>query len=45
MNSHRALRERRFVRTERRGPCIYYCLNDPRLLEILHDLKAWRDQP
>lgn len=37
----RVLREAGFVRTERRGPFIYYCLVDPELLRILHDLKDW----
>ena len=37
----RVLREAGFVRSERRGPFIYYCLDDPKLLDILHDLKEW----
>jgi len=37
----RVLREGGFVRAERRGPFIYYCLSDPRLLRILHDLRDW----
>ena len=37
----RVLREAGFVRAERRGTFIYYCLEDPELLHILHDLKAW----
>lgn len=37
----RVLREAGFVRAERRGPFIYYCLADPELLRILHDLKRW----
>lgn len=37
----RVLREAGFVRSERRGPFIYYCLDDPTLLNILHDLKEW----
>ncbi len=37
----RVLREAGFVRTERRGPFIYYCLVDSELLRILHDLKDW----
>ncbi len=37
----RVLREAGFVRAERRGPFIYYCLADPELLRILHDLKQW----
>jgi ArsR family transcriptional regulator len=37
----RVLREAGFVRTERRGPFIYYCLIDSDLLRILHDLKHW----
>lgn len=39
----RILREAGFVRAERRGPFIYYCLADPGLLHILHDLKRWLD--
>lgn len=39
----RVLREAGFVRSERRGPFIYYCLTDPELLRILHDLKRWMD--
>lgn len=39
----RVLREAGFVRAERRGPFIYYCLADPDLLRILHDLKQWLD--
>lgn len=39
----RVLREAGFVRAERRGPFIYYCLVDPELLRILHDLKRWLD--
>ncbi|MBU2856422.1 helix-turn-helix transcriptional regulator [Acidithiobacillus ferrooxidans] len=39
----RVLREAGFVRAERRGPFIYYCLADPELLRILHDLKQWLD--
>lgn len=39
----RVLREAGFVRAERRGPFIYYCLADPELLRILHDLKEWLD--
>ena len=37
----RVLREAGFIRAERRGPFIYYCLIDPELLHILHDLKDW----
>ncbi|MGC9157745.1 MAG: ArsR/SmtB family transcription factor [Terracidiphilus sp.] len=37
----RVLREAGFVRAERRGPFIYYCLIDPELLHILHALKDW----
>lgn len=37
----RVLREGGFVRAERRGPFIYYCLDDPELLSILHGLKEW----
>jgi ArsR family transcriptional regulator len=39
----RVLREAGFVRTERRGPFIHYCLIDSELLRILHDLKHWLD--
>lgn len=39
----RVLREAGFVRAERRGPFIYYCLADPELLRILYDLKQWLD--
>ena len=39
----RVLREAGFVRAERRGTFIYYCLADPELLRILHDLKHWLD--
>ena len=37
------LREAGFVRSERRGPFIYYCLIDSELLRILHELKQWMD--
>ena len=39
----RVLREAGFVRAERRGAFIYYCLADPELLRILHDLQCWLD--
>ena len=39
----RVLREAGFVRAERRGPFIYYCVVDAELLHILHDLKRWLD--
>jgi ArsR family transcriptional regulator len=39
----RVLREAGFVRAERRGSFIYYCLADTELLRILHDLKQWLD--
>lgn len=39
----RVLREAGFVRAERRGSFIYYCLADPELLRILHDLRQWWD--
>ncbi|WP_083250745.1 ArsR/SmtB family transcription factor [Acidihalobacter aeolianus] len=39
----RVLREAGFVRAERRGAFIYYCLADPELLRILHDLIRWLD--
>jgi len=39
----RVLREAGFVRAERRRSFIYYCLADPELLRILHDLKHWLD--
>ena len=37
----RILREGGFVRAERRGSFVYYCLDDPELLRILHELRAW----
>jgi ArsR family transcriptional regulator len=37
----RVLREAGFVRAERRGPFVYYCLADADLLRILCDLKDW----
>jgi ArsR family transcriptional regulator len=37
----RVLREAGFVRAERRGPFVYYCLADADLLRILCDLKNW----
>ena len=37
----RILREGGFVRAERRGPFIYYCLDDPELLRILYELREW----
>ncbi len=39
----RVLREAGFVRAERRGAFIYYCLADPELLRILLELKGWLD--
>ncbi|WP_147074352.1 ArsR/SmtB family transcription factor [Sulfuriferula plumbiphila] len=39
----RVLREAGFVRAERRGSFIYYCLADTGLLRILHGLKHWLD--
>lgn len=39
----RVLREAGFVRAERRGAFIYYCLADTELLDILHSLKRWLD--
>lgn len=39
----RVLREAGFVRAERRGAFIYYCLADTELLRILQDLKRWMD--
>lgn len=39
----RVLREAGFVRAERRGPFIYYCLADAELLRILRGLKQWLD--
>ncbi|MBN6742974.1 winged helix-turn-helix transcriptional regulator [Acidithiobacillus sp. MC6.1] len=39
----RVLREAGFVRAERRGAFIYYCLVDSQLLHILHDLNRWLD--
>lgn len=37
----RVLREGGFVRAERRGAFVYYCLDDPELLRILQELSAW----
>ena len=37
----RVLREAGFVRAERRGAYIYYCLTDAELLHILRDLTRW----
>ncbi len=37
----RVLREAGFVRAERRGMFVYYCLADPELLRILLELKGW----
>ena len=37
----RLLREAGLVRAERRGRFIYYCLSDPRLLEIVSGLSTW----
>lgn len=37
----RVLREGGFLRSERRGQFIYYCLDDPELLDILHELREW----
>ncbi|MHB8415854.1 MAG: ArsR/SmtB family transcription factor [Acidiferrobacteraceae bacterium] len=37
----RVLREAGFVRAERHGSFIYYCLADTELLSILNDLKQW----
>ena len=37
----RTLREGGFVRAERRGAFIYYCLDDPELLRILDELRVW----
>lgn len=37
----RLLREAGLVRPERRGPFVYYCLSDIKLLEILEDLERW----
>lgn len=39
----RALREAGLVRPERRGPFIYYCLHDPKLLNIVASLNVWLD--
>lgn len=41
----RILREAGFVRAERRGQFVYYCLTDPELLRILHELKSWLERP
>lgn len=40
----RALREAGLVRPERRGPFIYYCLPDAKLLTLLDDLRSWMEQ-
>lgn len=40
----RGLREAGLVRPERRGPFVYYCLPDPKLLDILHELAGWFDE-
>ena len=40
----RALREAGLVRPERRGPFVYYCLPDPKLLDILRELAEWFDE-
>lgn len=40
----RILREAGFVRAERRGPFIYYCLVDSDLLGILQNLLRWLDK-
>ena len=37
----RLLRQAGLVRPERRGPFVYYCLPDGRLLDILDYLAAW----
>jgi ArsR family transcriptional regulator len=37
----RVLREAGFVRAERRGAFIFYCLADRDLLQILQNLKLW----
>lgn len=37
----RILREAGFVRAERRGAFMYYCLPDPELLSILQSLRHW----
>ena len=37
----RILREAGFVRVERRGAFMYYCLPDPELLTILQSLQKW----
>jgi len=39
----RALREAGLVRPERRGPFVYYCLPDSKLLKILKELAKWVD--
>ena len=38
----RALREAGVVKGERRGPFVFYCLYDYRLLDILSELEEWR---
>lgn len=37
----RKLREAGFLRAERRGPFVYYCLADAELMQILENLKLW----
>lgn len=40
----RIMREADIVRTERKGPFIYYSLSDPSLLDILADLSQLNDK-
>lgn len=40
----RALREAGVVKGERRGPFVFYCLYDTRLLDLLADLERWHKQ-
>ncbi len=39
----RILREAGLVRPERRGSFIYYCLPDPKLLQLIEDFQAWTE--
>ncbi len=39
----RIMREAGLVRPERRGAFIYYCLPDPKLLELLEQFRVWEE--
>ncbi len=39
----RLLREAGLVRPEKRGPFVYYCLPNQKLLELLEDFRAWTE--